>query len=158
MQPLKNQIHKFLLKNKLTIAVAESCTGGMLSKSLTDTPGSSAYFVLGIVAYSNLAKKAILKIPAKVISENGAVSAAVALEMARQVKKIAGAALGIGITGIAGPAGGTVAKPVGTVFIAIAGQSKTISKKFRFRGSRPAIRQKAANTALKLLKCARLLP
>ncbi|MBL7151250.1 MAG: CinA family protein [Candidatus Omnitrophica bacterium] len=152
MEPLINHIHSRLIKKAITIAVAESCTGGMLSKTLTDISGSSAYFILGIVAYSNCAKKSILKIPAKIISLKGAVSQEVACRMARGIRKIARTDIGIGVTGIAGPSGGTAAKPAGTVFIAIASQDKTVSKKFRFRGRRTYVRQKAANKALELLK------
>lgn len=152
MQPILKYIHKYLLEKRLRVAVAESCSGGLLSKMLSDTPGSSAYFMLGIVAYSNRAKESILKVPAKVISARGAISAEVCRRMAQGVRKLAAADIGVGITGIAGPSGGTAKKPLGTVFIAIAGQKKTISRKFRLRGSRAAIRRKAALQALELLK------
>ncbi|MFH0762717.1 MAG: CinA family protein [Candidatus Omnitrophota bacterium] len=152
MQPLIAHIHKRLMKNALTIAVAESCSGGLLAKALTEAPGSSGYFILGIVAYSNSAKKSILKIPAEIIAKKGSVSPEVARKMAQGVRKIAKSDIGIGITGIAGPAGGTPLKPVGTVFIAIDTKTKNFSKKFRFRGSRSTVRQKSAHKALELLK------
>ncbi len=151
MQDLINQIHKSLLKNKKTIAVAESCTGGFLSNLLTKTSGSSQYFILGIVAYSNKAKESILKIPSSLIAREGAVSQSAALAMARQIRKIAGADFGIGITGIAGPKGGTAQKPVGTVFIALNSKNKKIAKKFLLQGSRFKIRRQAALKALGLL-------
>ena len=135
-----------------TIAVAESCTGGLLSKLLTDNPGSSKYFMLGIVAYSNQAKKKILQIPASILSAKGAVSPEVACLMAKSVRKLAKVNFGVGITGIAGPAGGSKAKPVGTVFIAIDSRNNSICKKFKLTGSRKSIREKTALKALELLK------
>lgn len=157
-QHITRQIHKLLAKNKSTLAVAESCTGGLISKLLTDIPGSSAYFLLGVVAYSNRAKSDILKIPAPTIAATGAVSSKVASLMARQVMRLAKADLGIGTTGIAGPGGGSAQKPAGTVFIAVCGQNKSTCKRFRFSGSRGAVRNKAAIESLKLLKCALLSP
>jgi PncC family amidohydrolase len=157
-QPIVRQIHKLLTKNKLTLAVAESCTGGMISKLLTELPGSSVYFLLGVVAYSNRAKSDILKIPAPTITTTGAVSSKVASLMAQQVMRLAKADFGIGTTGIAGPGGGSARKPAGTVFIAVCGKNKSICKKFRFSGSRGAVRNKAAIESLMLLKCALLSP
>ncbi len=146
-----NQIHKLLVKNKKTIAVAESCTGGLLSKLLTQTPGSSGYFKLGVVAYSNQAKENILKVPANIIVKKGAVSKDVAKLLAKSVRLLASTDLGIGTTGIAGPTGGSKEKPVGTVFIAIDAKNNRICKKFTFTGSRTTIRKKAALKALELL-------
>ncbi len=147
-----NQVHDLLIKNKKTIAVAESCTGGGLSNLLTRVTGSSQYFILGVVAYSNGAKKNILKIPHSIIVKYGAVSKNVARLMAKSIRKIAKTDLGIGITGIAGPAGGTIQKPVGTVFIAIDSKNKRICKKSHLRGNRVAIRKGAALETLELLK------
>jgi len=152
MEAIVKQIHKFLIKNKKIVAVAESCTAGLLSNLLTQIPGSSQYFILGVVAYSNQAKEAILKIPHSIITKNGAVSKEVACKMAQQIRKIFKTDFGIGITGIAGPAGGTLQKPVGTVFIAIDTKNKKICKKFHFKGSRLGIRRMAALKALELLK------
>lgn len=151
-QHLVGQIHKFLIKNKKTVGVAESCTGGLLSSLLTQSPGSSRCFILGIVAYSNTAKETFLRVPHSVLVKNGAVSKIVATIMAQSVRKIARADFGIGITGIAGPSGGTFYKPLGSVFIAIDSQSKKICKKFHFTGNRSAIRKKAALEALELFK------
>lgn len=152
MERIVNQIHGLLLKNKKTIAIAESCTGGLLSSLLTRIPGSSQYFILGVVAYSNKAKEAILKIPSSIITKNGAVSKQVAIKMARNIRKLAKAELGIGITGIAGPTGATPSKPVGTVFIAIDTKNKKTCKRFHFTGNRINVRKNAALKSLDLLK------
>lgn len=152
METIINQIHKRLLNKKKTVAVAESCTGGLVSSALTQLSGSSAYFKLGIVAYSNQAKSRLLGIPAGLITRKGAVCAEVARCMAEEIREITNSDIGIGITGIAGPTGGSSQKPVGTVFIAAASKSKTLCRKFRFKGNRTAIRKKATLEALKLLK------
>lgn len=152
MKRIINQVHKLLIKNKKTVAVAESCTGGLLSNFLTQLPGSSKFFILGVVAYSNKAKQDVLRIPHYLIVKKGVVSQEVALKIARQIRKIAKTDFGIGITGIAGPAGATAHKPVGTVFIAIDSRKKNISKKYHFKGKRPAIRKKAALKSLELLR------
>jgi PncC family amidohydrolase len=128
MQGIVNQIHKSLIKNKKSIAVAESCTGGLLSNLLTRTSGSSRYFILGLVVYSNKAKNAILKIPFKIIKQKGAVSQEITRTMAQSVRKLVKTDIGIGISGIAGPTGGTPKKPVGTVFIAIDSRNKKVCK------------------------------
>ena len=151
MQPFVKKVHAFLIKKRKTLAVAESCTGGLISKLLTELPGSSSYFSLGVVTYSNKAKEKILKIPGQLIAKKGAVSIEVARKMASSVRSIAKTDFGIGVTGIAGPGGSTAAKPAGTVFIAIAGKHKTLCKKFKFSGNRNAIRRKAALQSLKLL-------
>jgi len=160
-----NQVHKALIKSAKTIAVAESCTGGLLSTMLTELSGSSKYFTLGIVTYSNKAKEKILGVPASVITKNGAVSEIVAKLMAQKVRKLAKTDLGISITGIAGPTGcaeahtgasfsagcGTLRKPVGTVFIAIAAKNKTLCKQFHFSGTRSSIRTKSTLEALQMV-------
>ena len=146
-----NQIHKLLVKSKKTVAVAESCTSGLLSNFLTQIPGSSKYFILGVVVYSNKAKESILKIPANIIAKRGAVSKNVAELLAKSVRLIAKADFGIGITGIAGPSGGSKEKPVGTVFIAIDSKNKRLCKKFIFTGNRLTVRKKAVLKALELL-------
>jgi len=152
MEAIVAKIHSLLIKNSKSVAVAESCTGGLLSKLLTDIPGSSQYFILGIITYSNKAKEAALRIPSWLIRKKGAVSAEVAKSMAGSVRKLANAVLGIGITGIAGPTGRTPQKPVGTVFIAIDSKHKKICQKFHFTGNRGSIRKKAALKALELLR------
>jgi len=151
MEYIVTQTHNLLIKNKKSIAVAESCTAGFLSSLLTQIPGSSQYFILGVIAYSNKAKENILKIPAHIIAKKGAVSKNVAKLLAKSVRLMAKTDFGIGVTGIAGPGGGSKEKPVGTVFIAIDTKNKKICKKFNFNGSRSAIRKKTALKALELL-------
>ena len=149
------KIHNRLLRQGKTIAVAESCTGGLLSGELTKNPGASGYFLLGVVAYSNTSKEKILQIPTKLISKYGAVSRQIAISMANNIRKKSKADLGIGITGIAGPAGSTVNKPVGTVFICLSVKNHNTCRAFSFRGNRQSIRNKATQKALRLL-CAHL--
>lgn len=152
MEPIIKQTHALLIRKKKSIAVAESCSGGLLSSLLTQVPGSSQYFILGVTAYSNRMKKNILGIPEKIIAHRGAVSKEVSCLMAKKIRLIAKTDFAIGITGIAGPSGGTKAKPVGTVFIAVEGKNKKLCRKFRFTGTRLAVRKKAALKALELLK------
>lgn len=151
MELIVNKIHKALIKRQKTLAVAESCTGGLLSSFLTRLGGSSKYYTMGAVTYSNKAKENMLKIPRSVIQKNGAVSKAVAEMMASQIKRLARSDYGIGITGIAGPAGATPGKPKGTVFIAVNAPQKKISEKFKFMGGRNVVQKKAALAAMKLL-------
>ena len=152
MQLIIRQIHKHLLKSKKKLAVAESCTGGFLSYLLTSISGSSQYFILGVVVYSNPAKTSLLGIPAFLIAQKGAVSGEVALHLANAVRKLAKTDFGIGITGIAGPGGGTRDNPKGTVFIAVVSRKQRRCQKFKFCGQRNAIRKAASLRALKLLK------
>jgi nicotinamide-nucleotide amidase len=135
-----------------TIAVAESCTGGMVSARLTTIPGSSIFFRGGIVSYSNEMKAAWVGVPAGLIEQYGAVSAEVAIAMAEGIRRSAGATLGIGVTGIAGPGGGSPEKPVGTVHFALADASETQERLFRFGGDRARIRHLAAQTALNMIR------
>ncbi len=148
-------IHNQLLCQKKTIAVAESCSAGLLCAELAKTPGASDYFILGIVAYSNNSKEKILQIPARLISKYGAVSSQVAISMAQNIRKKSKADLGLSITGIAGPGGATANKPVGTVFICLSTRNKNICRVFYFRGNRKQNQQKAVQEALRLL-CAHL--
>ena len=152
MQNIIQQIHTRLVRTKQTIAIAESCTGGMLSSILTSLPGSSKYFILGAVVYSNRSKNTILKIPLIIINRHGAVSRQVAITMAKGVRKLSDTDFAIGITGIAGPTGGTIRKPVGTVYISVATRYETFCTKFQFRGNRTSIRNQAVNAALQMLK------
>jgi nicotinamide-nucleotide amidase len=152
MKNLIKSIHKTLIKNGKTIATAESCTSGILASILTQLSGSSKYFTLGIITYSNQTKTKILKIPGSTIKKYGAVSREVASLMAKNVKRIAKADFGIGITGIAGPTGAIPNKPVGTVYIAVSDKNKTTCNKFIFRGNRSSIRKQSALKALQSLK------
>jgi len=149
------QIHDQLLRQKKTLAVAESCTGGQLCDRLTQMPGASAYFLLGAITYSNQAKKLLLNIPLNTILRYGAVSAPVAKLMACNIRKKISADFGLGITGIAGPKGGHADKPAGTVYIGLSTRTKDICRKFKFNGSRQNIRKQATQNALRLL-CAHL--
>ena len=146
------KISKILISQKKTIAVAESCTGGLLSNCLTNIAGSSAFFKLGIIAYDNAAKLNILKVPARYITSHGAVSAEVASFMAQGVRRIIKTDIGIGITGIAGPTGGNKYKPVGTTYIAISFGKETTVEHFHFNGNRAQNKNFAKNAALKILQ------
>ena len=148
-------IHTQLRNQAKTIAVAESCTGGQLCSLLTSLPGSSDYFLLGVVTYSNKSKVMLLNIPAKTIAKYGAVSRQIAILMAKNIRGKTHADFGLSITGIAGPAGATPAKPVGTVYVCLSGKNKNICRKFNFSGNRKNIRKKATQNALRLL-CAHL--
>jgi nicotinamide-nucleotide amidase len=134
------------------ITAAESCTGGLLSKRLTDVPGSSRYVERGFVTYSNEAKQQLLGVPAADLAEHGAVSAKVAEHMARGARKQAGVDVGVGITGIAGPDGGSEQKPVGTVFLAVSSALGDAVRPHRFMGTRSTVRERAVQTALDMLR------
>jgi nicotinamide-nucleotide amidase len=134
------------------IATAESCTGGLLARRLTDTPGSSRYFERGFVTYSNASKTQLVGVAPADLEVHGAVSAPVAEQLARGARERAGVEVGVGITGIAGPDGGSEEKPVGTVFIAVATPRGDAVRRFRFIGTRRAIRERAAQTALDLVR------
>ncbi|HOO76546.1 MAG TPA: RNA 2',3'-cyclic phosphodiesterase [bacterium] len=138
-----------LRERALTIAVAESCTGGMLGAALSALPGSSRYFAGGVIAYENRVKSGLLGVPEEIVSREGAVSRPVAELMASGVKTLMGTDIGVAVTGIAGPGGGTDRKPVGLVYIAVAG-SRVECRRFRFAGSREEIRVRAVEEALAL--------
>lgn len=135
-----------------TLAVAESCTGGLLAQRLTDIPGSSKYFIEGVVSYANDAKTRALGVEPILLLEHGAVSAPVAEAMAEGIRNRAGTDFGLSITGIAGPGGGTDEKPVGTVYIAIASEAGTEHRKLKLPGDRQLIRWRASQAALDLLR------
>lgn len=146
------QIHCLLIEKRKTVSIAESCTGGLLSEMLTRISGSSRYFILGIVSYSSRAKNKFLRVPNSILLKKGAVSYETCRKMAQSVRNLSGSDFGIGITGIAGPTGGTPENPLGTVFIAVASKNKNICRKFNFKGSRSDIRKSAAIKSLELLK------
>jgi len=148
---LEHTVAKALLRKRKTIGVAESCTGGLVSHRLTNISGSSGYYKMGLVAYSNKAKENLLGVSAKLIAKYGAVSKQIALEMAIGIRFLASTDIGMAITGIAGPTGGTKSKPVGLVYIALASGKKRIVKEFRFKGSREDIKLQASRAALELL-------
>ncbi len=161
---LKDYIHKvneetlegiaasLLIKKGLTISVAESCTGGLVSHRLTNISGSSNYYKCGIISYSNQAKSVFLKVNNQLIEEKGAVSSEVAREMAVGIRESAHTDIGLGITGIAGPTGATPTKPVGLVYIALSSEAKQINQKFIFSGNREQIKWKASQAALDILR------
>lgn len=136
----------------LTLALAESCTGGLIAKRITDVAGSSAYFFMGLVTYANEAKERLLGVPTALLAEKGAVSADVARAMARGARHVAGSDLALAVTGIAGPDGGSDDKPVGTVYLALADRAGCSVKSYRFAGERDAIRTVTAVTALDWLR------
>ena len=136
----------------LTVAVAESCTGGLIAQRLTSVPGSSGYFDRGLVTYSDRAKADLLQISDALIRAKGAVSGEVALAMADAVRERSGADLGVAVTGIAGPSGGTKEKPVGLVFLALADKKSVVSRAHLFDGDREGIRRLASQAALDLLR------
>jgi len=143
---------KLLRDRGLSISVAESCTGGLLSKLITDTPGCSAYFQGGVISYSNEVKIKLLGVSPETLEKFGAVSANTALEMADGVRRALSTDIALGVTGIAGPGGGSPDKPVGLVFVALSragADSKTME--FHFKGSRQEVRRQSAEAALALL-------
>ena len=152
MQPApQEQAGELLSRLGLTVAVAESCTGGLLGDLLTDVPGSSAYFLGGVLSYHDDLKIRLLGAPTEVIIQHGAVSEQCALLMARGVRALAGADLGISVTGIAGPSGGTPTKPVGTVYIGLATPDFEGVRHFKWDGTRRENKQESAQAALTIL-------
>jgi nicotinamide-nucleotide amidase len=143
---------ELLLSRGWWVAFAESCTGGLATSRMTDVPGSSGYVERSVVAYSNRAKTELLDVPADLIAEHGAVSEPVALAMAAGIRRRAGVDIGVGITGIAGPGGGSDLKPVGTVCIAVAGGSESKVRTFRFPGGREMVKAMSANWAIDMLR------
>ena len=148
---LLENVTRRLSRNNLTIASAESCTGGLFSSSITDISGSSDYFILGVVAYSGFQKERLLKIPKHTLQRYSPVSKQVCRMMAQNVKKLAKAAIGIGITGYAGPFGGTAKNPKGTVYIGVSFKEKMLVKRFLFKGNRIEVKRKTVEEALRLL-------
>lgn len=147
---LKN-IAKLLVKKHSTLSVCESCTGGMLGNLITSVTGSSNYFLGGIIAYSNEVKERVAGVKAETLRKYGAVSAETAREMAQGVRRRLKSDIGISITGVAGPTGGTKKKPVGLVYIAIVNKKNLSAKKFFFKGSRVTVRKKACARAVVML-------
>ena len=148
---LSQRIVKLLSKKRLKISFAESCTGGLLSSSITSISGSSKVFTLGLVTYSNQSKINILKVPKRIIMKHGAVSYETCLSMVKNLNKISKTNISVSITGVAGPKGGTKQKPVGLVFIGIKKGNKTLVKKFLFKNKkRNSIQKSTTNKALGL--------
>ena len=152
MKKLSQKVVKLLSKKRLKISLAESCTGGLLSSSITSISGSSKVFTIGLVTYSNQAKINILKVPKRIIIKHGAVSYETCLSMVKNLSKISKTNISVSITGIAGPKGGTKQKPVGLVYIGIKKSNKTLVKKFLFKSKkRKSIQRSTVNNALNLV-------
>lgn len=141
-----------LIERHQTVAVAESCTGGLLGAELTRQAGSSAYFKGGILAYCNELKASLLNVPQEVLQEHGAVSAECAAAMAEGARRQAESDWALSVTGIAGPGGATLDKPVGLVYLGLAGPQTTQTKRCLFQGDRDQIRQQSVQAALQLLR------
>jgi PncC family amidohydrolase len=152
MKSLANKVVKKLIKKKLIVSFAESCTGGLLSSSITSISGSSKVFNLGLITYSNKAKVNILKVPNKIIEKYGAVSEECCLSMVKNLSKISKANIFVSITGIAGPNGGTKLKPVGLVYIGVKKGNKIITKKNLFKNkNRISIQKLTVKTSLEII-------
>jgi PncC family amidohydrolase len=148
---LAERLQGICLGRGLTVALAESCTGGLIAGAITEVPGSSGYFLGGVVSYSDAAKTALLDVPEAALAAHGAVSAQVAKAMAAGARARFGAALSGSVTGIAGPEGGSEAKPVGLVYVGVDDGSSIEVRRFTFDGDRAAIREAAARATLEWL-------
>ena len=152
MKKLTQKLVKLLAKKKLKVSFAESCTGGLLSSTITSISGSSKVFTLGLVTYSNQSKINTLKVPKKIIMKHGAVSYETCLSMVKNLNRISKTNISVSVTGIAGPKGGTKQKPVGLVFIGIKKGNKTLVKKHLFKNKkRSSIQRATVNKALNLI-------
>ena len=149
---VRENLADLLTRNSATISAAESCTGGLLAQRLTSIAGSSSYFLGGVVSYSNELKTAWADVPPELIQTKGAVSSEVAIALAEGIRRHVGSTLGVGITGIAGPGGGTEEKPVGTVHIALSHAGGVKERGVLFPGDREAIRWHASQLALDLVR------
>jgi PncC family amidohydrolase len=159
LSQLVARLQALCLERELTVATAESCTGGLVAKLITDVPGSSGYFRGGIVAYANEAKERLLGVPAELIAAHGAVSAQVARAMAQEVSARIGAALAVAVTGVCGPGGGTAAKPVGLTYVAVVHAAGVEVRRHVWTGDRAANREATARAALELLlECVTMAP
>ena len=146
------EIGALLTEKNFTIACAESCTGGLLTSKLTDVAGSSAYVKGAVVSYTNEIKNKILHVNEETLEKFGAVSEQTATEMAANVRQIFNTNIGVSITGIAGPGGGTSEKPVGTVYIGVSDSNGEKIQRFQFGGTRTEIKEKSVESALKMIK------
>ena len=152
MKLLAKKIVKILIKKKLKISFAESCTGGLLSSAITSVNGSSKVFTLGLLAYSNQSKTQILKVSKNIIRKYGSVSEQVCLAMVKNLSKISKTNMSVSITGIAGPSGGTKIKPVGLVYVGIKKNDRAEVKKYLFKNNgRSYIQKSAVNKSLRLI-------
>ena len=148
---LEKNIGELLTHLGLTLATAESCSGGLIANRITNIPGSSNYFERGLITYSNEAKIELLNVPAEVIDRFGAVSPETGEAMAKGIRDLAKSTLGLGVTGIAGPTGGTLEKPVGLVYIVLATPEGVVVHENRFKGTRLEIKHQTSEAALKII-------
>lgn len=148
---IEEEAATYFIQAGMTLATAESCTGGLIAHRLTNVSGSSAYFLGSVVAYHNSVKHALLGVPEEVLAVHGAVSAETARDMASGVRKLLGATHGLAVTGVAGPTGGSADKPVGLVYLAVARQEGTTVIRRQFSGTREDIKSQSAETAIRLL-------
>jgi PncC family amidohydrolase len=148
---LAERLQGVCLGRGITVAVAESCTGGLVATTITEVPGSSGYFQGGVVSYSNASKEAFLDVPSHVLASHGAVSAQVAMAMATGARARFGVSLAASVTGVAGPDGGTDAKPVGLTYVGVADNRGSDVRRFTFVGDRSANREAAALAVLEWL-------
>ncbi|UCD05080.1 MAG: nicotinamide-nucleotide amidohydrolase family protein [candidate division WOR-3 bacterium] len=149
---IAREVGKMLLEKRLSLSVCESCTGGMLGAAITSIPGSSRYFAGGVIAYSDAVKKNIVGVKRSTLERYGAVSAQTAREMARGVKNKLKTDVGVAITGIAGPGGGTAKKPVGLVYIAVAHGKRMRAERFVFAGGRQNVRRSSLRKAFDMVR------
>ncbi|HMK07974.1 MAG TPA: CinA family protein [Anaerolineales bacterium] len=149
--PLEVRVGKALRQSGKTLAVAESCTGGLIGHRLTNVPGSSDYFLGGIVAYAYEAKERLLGVHHRTLYEHGAVSRETAMEMARGARQSLGADVGLAVTGIAGPTGGLPDKPIGLTWIALSTREGETAQEYRWQGDRHANKERSAEAALEML-------
>ena len=151
LAPLAERLQALCLARSLTVATAESCTGGLVAHVITEIPGSSGYFLGGIVSYADQLKRDVLDVPAEMLAAHGAVSAQTAQAMARGARARLGAGLAVAVTGIAGPDGGTAAKPVGLTYVAVADAAGVDVRRFVWSGDRASNKEASAAAALQLL-------
>jgi nicotinamide-nucleotide amidase len=151
-ESLESVVAAALNQHAATIAVAESCTGGLVAQRLTSIPGSSSYYFGGVVCYSNEVKSAWVDVPQQLLEEKGAVSSEVAVALAEGIRRRSGATLGLAVTGVAGPGGGTAEKPVGSVHVALANSNAAKERSYRFPGDRERVRLQASQAALDMVR------
>ncbi len=149
---LEEVIGRLLRDRGWRIATAESCTGGLIAHRITNVAGSSDYFDSGVISYSNESKMELLKVPEGIIHAYGAVSRQTAISMAEGIRRLRNTDMGLGVTGIAGPTGGTAEKPVGLVYIALSSEIRVECSEFRFGGEREAIKLKISEAALEMIR------
>ena len=151
LRELASRVQKRLLERKLSVATAESCTGGLVGHVLTEVAGSSEYFLGGVISYGDAVKQSLLAVPEATLTKHGAVSAQTAVAMAEGARKALSADVAVAVTGIAGPSGGTAAKPVGLTYVAVADSAGHDVRRFVWEGDRSSNKRESAAAALELL-------